>query len=77
MIHLWMLFGNMKIIQAWLKSNHLSDKLSDDALVNAIRKYENHPSIIKIKSSIEITQLIDFNFVNSDHISNNKFPGFY
>ena len=26
----------------------ISDKLSDDPLVNAIRKYENHPSIIKI-----------------------------
>ena len=47
----------------------ISDKLSDDLLVNAIRKYENHPSIIKIKSSVETTQLFDFNFVNSDDIS--------
>ena len=47
----------------------ISDKLSDDALVNAIRKYENHPSIIKIKSSVEITQLFDFNFVSHDGIS--------
>ena len=31
----------------------ISDKLSDDPPVNAIRKYENHPSIIKIKSSVE------------------------
>ena len=37
--------------------------------MNAIRKYENHPSIIKIKSSVETTQLFDFNFVSSDDIS--------
>ena len=36
----------------------ISDKLSDDPLVNATRKYENHPSIIKIKSSVEITIII-------------------
>ena len=47
----------------------ISDKLSDDPLVNAIRKYENHPSIIKIKSSVETTQLFDFNSVSSDDIS--------
>ena len=47
----------------------ISDKLSNDPLVNAIRKCENHPSIIKIKSSIETTQLFDFNFVSSDDIS--------
>ena len=35
----------------------ISDKLCDDALVNAIQKYENHPSIIKIRSSVETTQL--------------------
>ena len=34
--------------------------------MNAIRKYKNHPSIFNIKSSIETTQLFDFNFVNSD-----------
>ena len=44
----------------------ISEKLSDDPLVNAIRKYENHPTIIKIKSSVE---LFDFNFVSSDGIS--------
>ena len=43
----------------------ISDKLSDDPIVNAIGKYENHPSIIKIKSFVERTQLFDFNFVNS------------
>ena len=43
--------------------------MSDDPHVNAIRKYENHPSIIKINSSIETTQLFDFNFVNCDDIS--------
>ena len=37
--------------------------------MNAIRKYENHLSIIKIKSSVETTQLFDFNLVNSDGIS--------
>ena len=47
----------------------ISGKLSDDPLVNAIRKYENHQSIFKIKSFVEITQLFDFNFVNSDDIS--------
>ena len=43
--------------------------MSDDSLVNPIQKYENHPSIIKIKSSVEKTQLFDFNFVSSDDIS--------
>ena len=33
----------------------ISDKLSDDPLVNAIQKYENHPSIIENKSSVETT----------------------
>ena len=47
----------------------ISDKLSDDPLVNVIRKYENHPNIIKIKSSVETTQLFDFNFVSSNDIS--------
>ena len=37
--------------------------------MNAIRKYENHQSIFKIKSFVETTQLFDFNFVNSDYIS--------
>ena len=36
--------------------------------MNAIQKYENHPSTIKIKSSVETTQLFDFNFVTSDDI---------
>ena len=52
-----------------IKKLCISDKLFDDLLVNAIRKYENHPSIIKIKSSVETTQLFDLNFVNSDDIS--------
>ena len=43
--------------------------MSDDPLVNTIRKYENHPSIIKINSSVETKQLFDFNFVSSDDIS--------
>ena len=37
--------------------------------MNTIRKYENHSSIIKINSSVETTQLFDFNFVSSDDIS--------
>ena len=47
----------------------VSDKLSDGPFVNATRKNENHLSIIKIKSSVETTQLFDFNFVNNDGIS--------
>ena len=47
----------------------ISDKLSDYTLVKAIRKYENHPSIIKIKSFVKTTQLLDFNFASSDDIS--------
>ena len=43
--------------------------MSDDPLANAIQKYENHPSIIKIKSSAEKTQFFDFNVVKSDNIS--------
>ena len=52
-----------------IKKWYISDNLSDDPLANAIRKYENHPSIIKIKSSVETTQLFDFSFVSSDDIS--------
>ena len=52
-----------------IKKWSISDKLPDDPLVNAIRKYENHPSIIKINSSVETTQLFDFHFVSSDDIS--------
>ena len=52
-----------------LKKWCVKDKSSDDLLVNTIRKYENHPSIIKIKPSVERTQLFDFNFVSSDDIS--------
>ena len=51
------------------KKWYILNKSSDDRLVNAIRKYENHQSIIKIKSSVETTQLFDFDFVNSDNIS--------
>ena len=51
-----------------MKKWWISDKLSDDWIVNGIRKYENHSSISNIKSSVEIT-LFDFNFVNSDDIS--------
>ena len=50
----------------------ISDTLPDDPLVNAIQKYESHPGIIKIKLSVETTQLFDFNFVNSDEISKIK-----
>ena len=51
-------------IKKWCNSN----KLSDDPLLNAIRKFENHPSIIKIKPHVETAQLFDFNFVNRDGI---------
>ena len=50
-----------------MKKWWISDKLSDDSIVNGIRKYENHSSISNIKSSVEI--IFDFNFVNSDDIS--------
>ena len=35
--------------------------------MNGIWKYENHPSIIKTKSSVQTTQLFDFNFLNRHH----------
>ena len=38
-----------------IKKWSISDKFSDDPLLNAIRKYENHPSIIRIKSYVETT----------------------
>ena len=47
----------------------ISNKLSDEPLAHAIRKHENHPSIIKIKSSVQKAQFSDFNFVNRDYIS--------
>ena len=40
--------------------------------MNAFRKYENHPSIIKIKSSAQTIQLFHFHFVKSDDISKIK-----
>ena len=52
-----------------LKRWCISNKLSDDLLLNAFQKYERYPSIIKIKSFVETTQLFDFNFVRSDEIS--------
>ena len=45
------------------KKWYISDKLSDGRLVNAVRKYQNHPGIIKIKSSAETTQLFYFSVV--------------
>ena len=43
--------------------------MSDDPLVNAFLKHENHPNIFKIKSSVKTTQLFGFYFVSSDDIS--------
>ena len=37
--------------------------------LNAIQKYENHTIKTKIKSSVETTQLFDFDFVSSGDIS--------
>ena len=51
--------------ERWLTSN-LPCK---DPLVNAIRKYEMHPSILKIKSVFKSIKLFNFNFVSSDDIS--------
>ena len=45
-----------------IKKWSILDKLSDDPLVKAVRKYENHPSIIKIKSSVKTAQLFDLIF---------------
>ena len=41
----------------------------EDPLVNSIRRYDVHPSIIKIKSVFKSLRLFDFNFVSSDDIS--------
>ena len=44
--------------------------MSDDPLVNAIPKYENHPRIIRIKSSVETTLVIHRNNCHSsEHLS--------
>ena len=40
-----------------------------DSLVNAIRNYEMHPGILKIKSVFKSIRLFNFNFVSSDYIS--------
>ena len=42
----------------------ISDKSSDDPLVNAIRKYENHPSIINT-----LTANYEYSRSNSEHLS--------
>ena len=52
-------------IEKWPASN-LPCK---DPLVNDIRKYEMHPSILKIKSVSKSIRIFDFNFVSSDDIS--------
>ena len=52
-------------IERWLISN-LPCK---DSLVNTVRKYQVHPSILKIKSLFQSITLFDFNFVSSDDIS--------
>ena len=52
-------------VKRWLTSN-LPCK---DLLVNAIRKYEMYPSILKIKSVFKSIRLFDFNFPSSDDIS--------
>ena len=41
----------------------------EDPLVNAIRKNEMNPSILKIKSIFTSIRLFDFNFASSDDIS--------
>ena len=41
----------------------------EDPLVNAIRKNEMNPSILKIKSVFTPIRLFHFNFVSSDDIS--------
>ena len=60
-----MTFPKVLNIERWPISN-LPCK---DPLVNVIRKYEMHPSILKIKSVFKSIRLFDFNFVSSDDIS--------
>ena len=52
-------------IERWQTSN----RPCKDPPVSVIRKYEMHPSILKIKSVFTSIRLFDFNFVNSDGIS--------
>ena len=61
-------FVNSDIVNFLLKINDARYGRPNFAIWIA-RKYENHSSIIKIKSSVETTQLFDFNFVSSDDIS--------
>ena len=52
-------------IERWPSSN-LACK---DPLVNAFKKYEMHPSILKIKSVFKSIRLFDFHFGSNDDIS--------
>ena len=47
----------------------ISNLLCKDPLVSAIRKFEMHPSIPKIKSVFKSIRVFDFNFIGSDGIS--------
>ena len=49
-------------IDRWLTSN----VPCKDPRLNAIRKYEMHPSILKIKSVFKSIRLFNLNFVSSD-----------
>ena len=52
-------------IERWLTSNFPCK----DPLVNAIRKHEMHPTILKTESVCKSIRLFNFNFVSSDDIS--------
>ena len=52
-------------IEKWCTIN----RLHNEPIVNTIEKYKNHVSIIKIKSSFETAELIDFDFVSINNIS--------
>ena len=43
--------------------------LCEDPQVNAIQKFERHPSITKIESLFELSRLFDLNLVIKDKIS--------
>ena len=52
-----------------IERGSISNLPCKDPLVNAIRKYEIHPSILKIKSVFKAIRPFDYSFVSSDDIS--------
>ena len=46
---------------------HTSTSLFDDPIIAAVRKYERHPSILKIKEKFRKHDLFSFYHVNPDN----------